>query len=360
MAAEEQNRASVRMIDRYMEKLKVGLTQGDVNGISLETIFRAIGAEGMTEICTPVLFANKEAARLCVQQLKGENIKYTPVESASAAKEDRINLVAVGDYKLVPEPGKPSAETGRAALEALEAACGALERGEIDVLVTGPVNKSTVNSEEYHFTGHTEYLEKRLGNEDCRSQMILFDDNLKVALLTTHLPVCEVSGFVKKDRIIDAVRRLDKSLRRDFAIERPRIAVLALNPHSGDNGLLGSEEVTEISPAVKALEEEEILCFGPYAADGFFGTAQWELFDAVLAMYHDQGLAPFKALAGNSGVNFTAGLPYVRTSPDHGTAYDIAGQCKADPASMRNAVYKAIDIYKARLCYDEMRKNPLK
>ena len=191
--------------------------------------------------------------------------------------------------------------------------------------------------------------------------MILFDDNIKVALLTTHLPLSEVSSHVTKERIIDAVKRLDKSMRRDFGCTRPRIAVLSLNPHCGDDGLLGEEEITQIRPALQTLlDDDEIMAFGPYAADGFFGTAQWEHFDAVLAMYHDQGLAPFKALAGSYGVNFTAGLDYVRTSPDHGTAYDIAGQCKADPTSMREAIYKAIDIWRARRRYDEACENPLK
>ncbi|MDE6811515.1 MAG: 4-hydroxythreonine-4-phosphate dehydrogenase PdxA [Muribaculaceae bacterium] len=333
-----------------------------------------------------------------MQHLKGENFRFHPVASASEAREGKVNLVNVGPEPLKPEFGVASEVAGRSAFEALEAAVEALRNGEIDVLVTAPINKATVQGDDFRFPGHTEYLEARFkevvkspaegdtasdttaaapesedtgvseengdgqeffGELSPKAQMILFNDDLKVALLTTHLPLAEVSAHVTQASIIEAVRRFDATLRRDFGCDRPRIAVLSLNPHAGDDGLLGSEEKDVILPALGRLREKGILAFGPYPSDGFFGSGEWRKFDGVLAMYHDQGLAPFKTLAGSEGVNYTAGLEIIRTSPDHGTAYDIAGKMKADPASMRNAIYNAIDIYRRRCRYDEMISNPL-
>ncbi len=398
-----------------MEKIKVGITQGDANGIGPEVIIKALAPEGMTEMFTPVIFANKGIMLGNMQRLKGEKFSFVPVASAADAKEDAINLVSVGEEALKPEYGVASATAGRSAFEALEAALRAYEEGDIDVLVTAPINKATIQSEGFHFPGHTEYLEVRLAEDDSddaiedsaevednaepvesdsdentevenvedaekgnekeepkkevnddlfgelqpKAQMILFNDDLRVALLTTHLPLSEISSHVTIENVVDAVRRFDDTLRRDFGCDRPRIAVLSLNPHAGDNGLLGSEEKEVILPALGMLRDNGILAFGPYAADGFFGSGEWKKFDGVLAMYHDQGLAPFKTLAGAEGVNFTAGLDIIRTSPDHGTAYDIAGKKKADAASMRNAIFSAIDIYRRRAQYEEMTSNPL-
>lgn len=389
--------------------LIVGITQGDPNGIGPEVIIKALAPEGMTELMTPVIFANKGVMTSTMQHLKDENFRFQLVYSAAHARPKKINLVHVGEQVLSPQFGQATPEAGESAYLALEAAVKALETGEIDVLVTAPINKSSIHSDDFHFPGHTEYLEARFNSEleetpeeetpsaetqpaeveagdiitaeedatvgpvitqadedklfgplPRKAQMILFNDDLRVALLTTHLPLAEISSHITKENIIEAVRRFDKTLRSDFGCDRPRIAVLALNPHAGDNGLLGKEENEVIIPALNLLRSHGVLAFGPYAADGFFGMGEWKKFDGILAMYHDQGLAPFKTIAGAEGVNFTAGLEYIRTSPDHGTAYDIAGQMVADPTSMREAIYKAIDIYRNRDNYEEMTANPLK
>lgn len=344
-----------------MEKLKIGITQGDTNGIGLEIALKSIIPEGFTEICTPILFANKKLVTQTLHNI-GESLKFQTVTSASEARPGKISVVNIGDSNLQVTYGSPSPESGHAAFESLRAACDALENGEIDALVTAPICKEAIQSEEFKFPGHTEYLESRFAdsdNPDSKAMMILFNDDIRVALLTTHLPIAKVSEAIRADKIIEAVKRLDHTLRRDFGCDRPRIAVLSLNPHSGDGGLLGNEEKSEIIPAIRSLNDEKILAFGPYAADGFFGTENWRNFDGILAMYHDQGLAPFKTIAKQSGVNFTAGLDVIRTSPDHGTAYDIAGQNQADPTSMREAIYKAIDIVRARERYDDASADPL-
>ena len=261
----------------------------------------------------------------------------------------------------VPEhtPGQPTQASGKSAVAALEAAVEALKNGEIDVLVTAPISKEAVQSDEFRFPGHTEFLEARAG-EGAKSRMILFDDYVRVALVTTHLPVSKIAQAITKEAVAEAISSLNQSLRRDFGFERPRIAVLSLNPHAGDGGLLGDEEQTQIAPAVKEARETGILAFGPFAADGFFGLGDYRHFDGVVAMYHDQGLAPFKALAGEHGVNFTANLPIIRTSPDHGTAFSIAWKGEADPTSMREAIYKAIDIFRRRADFTEASSNPLR
>lgn len=347
-----------------MEKPIIGLTQGDTNGVGLEIVLKTILPEGFTDICTPVVFANK---RLLIRtlQMMGETMKFQTIESAADARRGKINVVDLPEHPVEVKYGEPTAESGLAALASLEAACAALEAGDIDALVTAPISKEAIQSDAFRFPGHTEYLEARFADADSpedsarQASMILFNDDLRVALMTTHLPLAKVSGTIRADKIVETVARLDRTLRRDFACDRPRIAVLSLNPHNGDGGLLGDEEQREIIPAIHALAERKILAFGPYSADGFFGSGQWREFDAVLAMYHDQGLIPFKTLAGQSGVNFTSGLEVIRTSPDHGTAYDIAGRNLADPDSMREAVYKAIDLLRARKRYDEFSANPL-
>jgi 4-hydroxythreonine-4-phosphate dehydrogenase len=257
------------------------------------------------------------------------------------------------------ELGQPGKQAGKAAFEALEAAVSDLKRGDIDVLVTAPINKDNIHSEEFNFPGHTEYLEASTGDGE-KALMILCNDTMRVALVTTHVPLAKVAQAINKENIIQKLHTFNKSLMRDFGIQNPRIAVLALNPHSGDNGLLGNEEKDIIAPAIQEASDDHIMCFGPYAADGFFGNNQYRRFDGVLAMYHDQGLAPFKTIAMNEGVNVTAGLPIVRTSPDHGTGYDIAGKGVASEASMRHAIFTAIDIYRNRQRYDDMYRNPLK
>ena len=274
--------------------------------------------------------------------------------------EGHINVVDACSGELQQTPGVASQASGKAAVEALKAACDAMEAGEIDILVTAPIDKKSVQASGFDFPGHTEFLESRFSSSaDEKSLMILFDDELRVALLTTHLPISRVAESVRKDLVKDTIKRFAASLKRDFGCERPRIAVLGLNPHCGDSGAIGTEETEEIIPAIEACRDEGILAFGPMPADGFFASGGYRAVDGVLAMYHDQGLAPFKALSRENGVNFTAGLEIVRTSPAHGTAYDKAGRGTADATSMREALYKAIDIARTRAVYDEASANVL-
>ncbi len=347
------------MAENNRHKPKIAITHGDFNGIGYEVLLKAVGEEGMTEICTPVIFGSAELANIILRDLKIEGVRINVIKSASDAQQGRINLVDVCGEGLQLTPGHPSPEAGIAAADALEAACLALEAGEVDALVTAPINKKTVyNQETFPYPGHTEYLEARIGN-GRKATMILFDDNVRVALVTTHKPLREVPDSITKEAVMEKIQALDATLREDFGMERPRIAVFSLNPHNGDNGLLGTEEIDAIEPAIAESVKNGILAFGPYAADGFFGNGTFHNFDGIVAMYHDQGLAPFKALAGEYGVNYTAGLPYVRTSPDHGSGYDVAGKGVADPTSMRQAIYKAIDIVRTRRRHERMAANPL-
>lgn len=275
------------------------------------------------------------------------------------SKEGQINFVNCIEEEVKIELGAPSAAAGKAAFDALESAVKDLSESKIDVLVTLPINKDSIQSETFTFPGHTEYLQDRFGKDD-HALMILASETLRVALVTTHIPISEVPKNISKERIVEKLKTLNHSLLRDFNIENPRIAVLGLNPHAGENGLLGNEENEIIAPAIEEAQKAQILCSGPYASDGFFGTGRYKEFDAVLAMYHDQGLIPFKTIAMDSGVNFTAGISIVRTSPDHGTAYDIAGKDLASDESFRQAIYMAIDVFKNRISFDEARKNPLR
>lgn len=340
--------------------VRVGITHGDINGISYEVILKSLNDERITELCAPVLFGSPKVAMYYKKQLGLDELSFHAVEEASDARDGEISLVDVIQDDVQPEPGKVTAESGRLALISLEAGVSALERGEIDVLVTGPINKDAIQSEEFSFPGHTEYLESRLGEEGQKSLMILFNDMMRVALVTTHLPLKDVSERITEDTVLEKIRAFAASLRLDFGIDGPKIAVLALNPHAGDNGLLGTEEETAIRPAIDTAFAEGILAFGPYAADGFFGRCREIDFDGVLAMYHDQGLIPLKASSGDKGVNFTAGLSYIRTSPDHGTGYDIAGKGIASEESFREAIFKAIDIYRTRRANERSLANPLK
>lgn len=339
--------------------IRVGITHGDFNGIGYEVIVKALADEEITGICTPVIFGSPELLNQTRKSLRVENFRFTPVRSAADAQPGKINIVEVCPKGLEMTPGYPSQEAGNAAVAALAAACDALEAGHIDLLVTAPINKNTTHSENFPFPGHTEYLEKRLGGENAKATMILFDDYIRVALVTTHLPLKDVPARITKESVKETIANMDAALRQDFRMDKPRIAVLSLNPHNGDNGLLGDEEAREIIPAVEESVKAGILAFGPFAADGFFGTSDYLKYDGIVAMYHDQGLAPFKALAKEYGVNYTAGLPYVRTSPDHGTGYNIAGRDEADPTSMRQAIYQGIDLTRNRRMHAEATANPL-
>ena len=336
-------------------KFKIGITQGDTNGIGWEIILKALADPRMTELFTPVVYGSPKAAayyRNTVAEI--EAFSFNPVASAAEARRGKANLVACGETADIA-PGKPTPEAGRAAVEALCAAMRDLKAGHLDALVTAPFDKETVQADDFRYTGHTEYLAAELEGE---AMMILCSDVLRVGLVTKHIPVSEIARNITKERIVRDLGTLRRALIEDFGIVEPRIAVMALNPHAGDGGLLGREEQEIIKPAIVEAFGEGVLAFGPFAADGLFAGGGYAKYDGILAMYHDQGLAPFKTLSPD-GVNFTAGLSAVRTSPDHGTAFDIAGKDKADPQSMRNAIYAAIDIAEHRRAWAEWTRNPL-
>ena len=338
-------------------KIRVAITHGDTNGIGYEVIFKVFADPAMLELCTPVIYGSPKIAAYHRKALNLE-INFSIINQAEEAREGRLNLLTCFDEEIKVEIGQPSQEAGEAALKALDRAMTDYRKGLYDVLVTAPINKATIQSPTFHFPGHTEYIETSVGNGK-KALMILMNENLRVALVTTHLPIKDVAKAITKEAILEKTTIFHQALKRDFRISNPRIAVLSLNPHAGDNGVLGTEEQDIIKPAIDELASKGIQAFGPYPADGFFGSGTYDHFDGVLAMYHDQGLAPFKTIALESGVNYTAGLPIVRTSPDHGTAYDIAGQGKADENSLRQAIYTAIDVWRNRQNYDEPLQNPL-
>ena len=341
------------------KKIRVGITQGDTNGIGYEVILKSLSDPLTLELFTPVVYGSTKVAAFHRKACGLQPVQFNSIDNAIQAHDGVCNMVEIGPDDLKVELGVPSEAAGRAALTSLECAVSDLRNGIIDVLITAPIDKNSIQGDNFHFPGHTEYLENAVG-DGSRSLMILFNDRMRVALVTTHLPVSQIAEAITREAILEKLELFNESLRRDFAIEYPRIAVLALNPHSGDHGLLGNEEKDIIAPAIEEAYGKKICCFGPYSADGFFGNASYTKFDGVLAMYHDQGLAPFKTLAMDNGVNFTAGLPIVRTSPDHGTGYDIAGKGVASSDSMLAAIYAAIDIYRNRRTYDEIHANPLR
>lgn len=339
-------------------KIKVGITSGDPNGVGLETIIKVFSDIRVAESITPVIYSNPDLIKIHKRASNAEEFSYNTINSASEAIHKKINLVNIWkDYKPNVEWGKPTADAGAFAFKSLQAAVNDIASNKIDVLVTAPINKDTIQSKDFNFPGHTEYLAKFANTE--KVLMFLVSDILKVGIVTGHLPLKDVAPNISKEKILEKLKLMNESLIKDFGITKPRIAVLGLNPHAGDNGLLGSEEKDIIIPAIREASDKGFFVYGPYGADGFFGSGGYKKFDAVLAMYHDQGLTPFKALAFDQGVNYTAGLPIVRTSPDHGTSYDIAGKGVADESSLRAAIYAAADIYKRRKEYREISSNPL-
>jgi len=340
--------------------IRVGITHGDINGIGYEVIMKALMPEGITELMTPVIFGSPSVANYYKKACGLEDFRALVIPDASQAEAGQINLVDIAAGELKVEPGQATAEAGAAALKALDAATQALLDGSVDVLVTAPINKEAMKMAGFPFPGHTEYLEERLGDGYKAVMLLCREHGPRVGLVTVHLPMTEVAAAVTREGIVEKLRSLHHTLRKDFAIERPTIAVLALNPHAGDGGAIGSQEAEVIAPAIAEAYAQKIMAFGPYAADGFFGSRAFEKYDAVLAMYHDQGLIPFKMLAMEDGVNFTSSLPYVRTSPDHGTGFDIVTKGVADPSSMRAAIYAAIDIYRRRRNYIRSKSNPLR
>lgn len=341
-------------------RLRVGITHGDFNGVGYEVILKMLDDPRILELCTPVVYGSAKIAAYYRKGLElAFNIPFNQIQQASQARTDAVNIVNVIGQEAHIAPGESTPEAGEAAFIALERAVANLKEGTIDVLLTAPINKANIQSDTFRFAGHTEYLASACG-DGAEPLMILFNDRIRVALVTTHLPLAKIAEAITEDAIVAKLQLFNQSLTADFAIVKPRIAVLSLNPHAGDGGLLGAEEKEIIAPAIeRARNQLKIHAFGPYPADGFFGNGLYTKFDGVLAMYHDQGLAPFKTLAMESGVNFTAGLPYVRTSPDHGTGYDIAGKGVASEASMRAALYAAIDIFRSRRTHEEMTASPL-
>ncbi len=340
------------------KKIKVGITQGDINGVGYEVILKTFSNPAMLELCTPVIYGSPKVAAYH-RKFFDLPVNFTIVNSASDAPANRLSIVNCTSDEIKVEFAKADVEAGKAALSALERAVEEYKAGLIDLIVTAPINKSTIQSESFSFPGHTEYIEERLGNGK-KALMILMKDEFRMALVTGHIPVSEIASTLTKELIQEKLSIFNHSLKQDFGISAPRIALLSLNPHAGDAGLLGKEEEEIIIPVIQEMAAKGVLCYGPYSADGFMGSGRFTHFDGVLAMYHDQGLAPFKALAMDEGVNYTAGLPVVRTSPAHGTAYDIAGKGIASEDSFRQAVYAALDIFRNRQIEKAAAANPLR
>ena len=339
-------------------KIRVGITHGDINGIGYEVILKAFSDPTMLELCTPIVYGSPKVA---TYHRKAMDIQanFSIINEADEALDGKLSILNCVDDELKVELTAATPDAGKAALDALERALQDYREGLIDVLVTAPINKHTIQSDAFHFPGHTEYIEERVGDRR-KALMILLKDDFRVALVTGHIPVRDIATTITKELIMEKLSIFHRSLKQDFGIDCPRIAVFSLNPHAGDNGVIGTEESEVIIPAMQEMIAKGIQCFGPYPADGFMGSGNFTHFDGILAMYHDQGLAPFKALAMDEGVNFTAGLPIVRTSPAHGTAYDIAGQGIASESSFRQAIYTAIDVYRNRVIEREIHARPLR
>ncbi|WP_437823364.1 4-hydroxythreonine-4-phosphate dehydrogenase PdxA [Tenacibaculum mesophilum] len=337
-------------------KIIVGISVGDINGIGIEIILKTFEDKRMLDFCTPVLFASNKLISYHKKTLR-LNTSIHGITSLDKLVHGKVNLLNSWKEEVKVDLGKTTEEGGKFALKSLQTAVGALKKNQIDLIVTAPINKENIQSEEFKFPGHTEYLEE---NFDGRSLMILMTNELRIGLITGHIPVSKVSETITPELIKSKVEIMYNSLKQDFNISKPKIAVLGLNPHCGDNGIIGTEDDEIIRPTITEIKETGKLVFGPYAADGFFGSKTYEQFDGVLAMYHDQGLAPFKALSFGNGVNFTAGLSKVRTSPDHGTGFDIAGKNNANPTSFKEALFTSLQIFKNRKEYQELTKNALK
>jgi 4-hydroxythreonine-4-phosphate dehydrogenase len=338
-------------------RIVVGITHGDMNGIGYEIIIKAFLDTRLLELFTPVVYGSSKVASYHRKVLNINDFSFNLIKKADQANPKRPNIINVHDKDVRIDLGASTAEAGELSLLALEAAVEDLKNKQIDVLVTAPINKKNIQSENFHFNGHTEYLAAKFGASDYL--MLMVSDQTRIGVITGHIPLSEVSETITQELILHKIRIMNDSLKRDFAIVKPRIAILGLNPHASDEGLIGNEEQEIIMPAIAKATNSGILAFGPYPADGFFGSDNYAKFDGILAMYHDQGLIPFKTLSFESGVNFTAGLPYVRTSPAHGTAYDIAGKDMASPDSLRAAIYLACDIFNNRMIYNEITANPL-
>ena len=340
------------------KNILVGISHGDINGVGYEVIIKTLSNPMINDICTPIVYGSPKVAAYHRKALNIANFSFNTIKSPEEAHSRKANMISCLDDNIRVELGKSTEQGGEAAIISLERAVDDLKNGKIDALVTAPIDKHNVQSEKFRFSGHTEYLTHRAGAND--SLMFMIGECMRIGFVTGHVPLRKVPELLSINLIMNKLRLMNRSLIKDFAIRKPKIAVLGLNPHAGDNSLLGREEADCIIPALKKADDEGILAFGPFPADGFFGAGMFKDFDAVLSMYHDQGLTPFKALSFDTGVNYTAGLPFIRTSPAHGTAFSITGKCEASENSFREAMYLACSIFRNRQLHSEITKNPLK
>lgn len=336
---------------------RIGISIGDLNGVGLELIIKTFSDPTMLELCTPLVFGSTKVVSYHRNAIDMRDFNFNIIQNPEDAVEGKANLVNCWKEEVKMDFGKVDPIVGTYAIKSLEAACDAIDAGSIDALVTAPIHKESIQSSDFQFSGHTDYLESRYKS---KATMMFLSEDLRLALATVHIPVSKVSEAISSNLVEQKILAIHKSLKQDFHLPKGRIAVLALNPHAGDKGVIGLEDQDIVSPGIERAKEAGALAFGPYPADSFFGASTYTAFDAVLAMYHDQGLVAFKSLTFGEGVNYSAGLPIIRTSPDHGTAFDIAGQGKADPGSFRSAVYGAIDLYRSRKGTAEISANPLK
>jgi 4-hydroxythreonine-4-phosphate dehydrogenase len=341
-----------------MQKPVIGISCGDLNGIGTELIIKSFADHRLLDHCTPVIFGSNKLINFYKKLSPDATFNYQSLKDLSQVNHKQINVFNCWEDEVEITPGQLTETGGKYAVLSLTTAMQALQDGHIHGLVTAPIHKKNVQSADFNYTGHTPYLKDAAGVPDVL--MLLYAENIRVALVTEHLAVKDVAQHISRQTIISKMKLLTQSLRRDFGVDRPKIAILGLNPHAGDEGLIGAEEESIIKPAIKDAKQHNVLAFGPYSADAFFARGSYRQFDAVLAMYHDQGLIPFKTIAVGEGVNFTAGLPFVRTSPDHGTAFDIAGKNIADTTSFVTAVFECVDIINRRADYEERTKNPLR
>ena len=337
--------------------LRIGISIGDLNGIGPELAIRAFNETKLKDLCTPIIYGSSRVLNVYRKQLKVDKFSYNVIQNPSQAHPKKVSVIDCISNPDRVEPGVPSTIAGMGAFEALAAAVKDLKAGEIDVLVTLPIDKSTIQNPDFKFPGHTEYLAKEFEADD--SLMLMVSENCRMGVVTGHIPVKDVSNALTQQKILSKIKLMHESLKLDFGIERPKIAVLGLNPHAGDNGLIGRDDIDKVQKAVEQAFNSRILALGPFPADGFFQSGQFMTFDGILAMYHDQGLIPFKLISGFEGTNFTAGLSVIRTSPDHGVAYNLAGKGEASLDSFNHAIYTAIDVYRARHEYQEIEADSL-
>ena len=345
------------MTKKANQKIRIGISVGDLNGIGAEIILKALADSRICELCTPVIFGSKQWISYFSKSLNINDLKHSISKDLEELKSNQINIIPVWEKDAEVQEGVESEIAGSFAFKSLESATKALKENKIDALVTAPINKKAIQSDDFEFPGHTEYLQEMDEAED--SLMLMLSNETKIGVVTGHIPLKNVSSSITSDLILRKINLLNKALKEDFNIRKPKIAVLSLNPHAGDNGLMGSEEKEFISPAIQQVKTIGVLAFGPYASDGFFSSSNFKNFDGILAMYHDQGLIPAKMFSTGEGVNFTAGLSFIRTSPDHGTAFDIAGKGVANETSFRNAIYAAIEIASKRKQYNDLQKDVL-